>query len=386
MDSKNDDLLNALKRPTRESNELTLFDMEPDWRDDWWGMPEFSMADATPQKRITVNFMTDEDVKAFCDALSIKLSPSADSVWYPPQNRLAPKSFVWVGEPSETKYPVYIPSKGRAECETSGQLLRQAGVNPFWVVEPQEADAYKEKYGNQVLVLPFSNLGKGSIPARNWIWEHAKENGHAWHWIIDDNILGFWRTHNNRRLVVEKSSAPLRVVEDFADRYENLAFAGLSADGFCPDRNEISPIVMNTRIYSVTLINTNAPYRWRGLYNEDTDLCIRALKDGWSTALFKSMLMKKAHTAGGNHAGLKGGNTDNVYNTGDHRRAFAESLKEQHPDCVEVVWKFNRWHHQVDYSRFKKNKPILKRGITPTKAINEYGMRLVRAKKETTND
>jgi hypothetical protein len=47
--------------------------------------------------------------------------------------------------------------------------------------------------------------------------------------------------------------------------------------------------------------------------------------------------------------------------------------------CVEVVWKFNRWHHQVDYSRFK-NKLILKQGITKIMANNEYGMRLINAK------
>jgi SNF2 family DNA or RNA helicase len=55
---------------------------------------------------------------------------------------------------------------------------------------------------------------------------------------------------------------------------------------------------------------------------------------------------------------MAGGNTDNVYNSGDHRRAFAESLEAQHPDVVKVVWKFNRWHHEVDYRPFKANKLI----------------------------
>jgi hypothetical protein len=53
---------------------------------------------------------------------------------------------------------------------------------------------------------------------------------------------------------------------------------------------------------------------------------------------------------------MKGGNTDTIYNTGDDRREFAESLKAQHPDVVEVTWKFGRWHHQVNYLPFKKNK------------------------------
>jgi len=34
-------------------------------------------------------------------------------------------------------------------------------------------------------VLPFSNLGLGSYPARNWCWEHAISEGHAFHWILD---------------------------------------------------------------------------------------------------------------------------------------------------------------------------------------------------------
>jgi hypothetical protein len=91
--------------------------------------------------------------------------------------------------------------------------------------------------------------------------------------------------------------------------------------------------------------------------------------------------MDKPGTSGDKGGGaMKGGNTDNVYNGGDHRLAFAQSLKDQHPDCVEVTWKFNRWHHEVDYSKFKGNKPILKPGITPRVGSDEYGMRLVRVK------
>jgi hypothetical protein len=49
---------------------------------------------------------------------------------------------------------------------------------------------------------------------------------------------------------------------------------------------------------------------------------------------------------------MKGGNTDSVYTDGDQRKTFAESLQKQHPKIVDVVWKFKRWHHQVDYKGF----------------------------------
>ena len=92
----------------------------------------------------------------------------------------------------------------------------------------------------------------------------------------------------------------------------------------------IPPFTLNTRIYSMTLLRSELPYRWRGRYNEDTDLCLRALKDGWVTANFNAFLGDKATTMT-----MRGGNTDTVYNTGDHRREFAESLQRQHPVDIQ---------------------------------------------------
>lgn len=275
---------------------------------------------------------------------------------------------------SDLRYPVYIPSKGRAEIATTPGALDLLGIDYRLVVEDVEADEYARVWGeSKLLVLPFSNLGQGSIPARNWIWQHALDGGHARHWLIDDNVRAFYRMNHNRRLAVA-SNAIFRAAEDFTDRYENIAFSGFQNIAFAGDRSAtIPPIVWNTRIYSMTLIDTSLPYRWRGRYNEDTDLCLRALKDGLVTCQFNAFLGDKATTQD-----MPGGNTDNVYNTGDHRRAFAESLRDQHPDVVEVVWKFDRWHHKVDYSPFKGNAPILKQGITPTQGVNEYGMTLVK--------
>ncbi len=59
------------------------------------------------------------------------------------------------------------------------------------VVEPAEYENYAEVIDrNKILVLPsnFSEQGKGSIPVRNWVWEHSINEGHEWHWILDDNI------------------------------------------------------------------------------------------------------------------------------------------------------------------------------------------------------
>jgi hypothetical protein len=74
---------------------------------------------------------------------------------------------------------------------------------------------------------------------------------------------------------------------------------------------------------------------------------------------------------------MKGGNTDTIYNTGDNRREFAESLVRQHPDCAQVVWRYDRWHHEVDYSRFK-SKLIKKQDIEIKQGVDNYGMKLIK--------
>jgi hypothetical protein len=238
------------------------------------------------------------------------------------------------------------------------------------VIEPQEFPNYSAVIDPALLLqLPFSNLGQGSIPARNWIWEHAISEGHERHWILDDNIQKFFRMNNNLKVPVT-SGAPFAAIEDWTDRYTNVALSGMQYEFFAPRRIKVPPLSLNTRIYSCILIRNDLEFRWRGRYNEDTDLSLRILKAGWCTALFNAFLAKKIWTMQ-----MKGGNTDELYQ-GDGRRRMADSLREQHPDVTKVVWKWGRWQHSVDYRPFKNNKLMLKPGVVLQPGTNEYGMRL----------
>lgn len=368
-----------IQRPTKENDENFLFENDPATPDYWWGMPEFANGDATPTKTLKINFLTMSDYRKFCELIGQKLSSQSDSAWYPKQESMKGE-IEYDGPKVTTRYPVCIPSKGRYDCQKTGKTLDKMGVDYKFFVESKEADLYRQHIGaERVIEMPFSDLGQGSVPARNYIWEWAKDRGHARHWTLDDNIGAFVRCNNNRRLNC-KSGNLLRAIEDFADRYTNIAAIGPHHKGFVPDRSPgLTPVLWNSRVYSCILLDTALPHRWRGRYNEDTDLCLRLLKDGYCTALFRALLMDKSTTVGvKNSKPMKGGNTDNVYNTGDHRRAFAESLRDQHPDVVKVVWKFNRWHHSVNYRSFEKNKPTLRDGVVPTGSIDNYGIELVR--------
>jgi len=280
------------------------------------------------------------------------------------------------------KYPVYVISKGRWESRLTSKALEKMNMPYSIVIEPQEYDQYASVIDSKkILVLPFSNLGQGSIPARNWVWEDSISRGAERHWIIDDNINLFARLNRNLKVPVA-SGTMFRASEDFVDRYANVAISGLNYWMFAPRKEKIPPYYPNTRIYSCILIKNDLSIRWRGRYNEDTDLSIRALKDGWCTILFNAFLCDKAVTMT-----MKGGNTDELYagtNEGDKendgRYKMAESLVKQHPDITTISWKWGRWQHQVDYSPFAKNKLIRKEGIEIPQGVNNYGMILKQIK------
>lgn len=269
------------------------------------------------------------------------------------------------------KFPIYIISKGRWSRRQTSKTLEKMNVPYRIVVEPSEFENYAQVIDEcKILVLPsnFSELGKGSIPVRNWVWEHSINEGHEYHWILDDNIESIERFNNNLKIKCE-TGTPFYIIEDFVLRYENIALAGMNYALFCPAYEARPPIKFNTRIYSCILIKNNIDFRWRGRYNEDTDLSIRILKSGMCTVLFNAFLIGKRATMT-----QGGGNTDTIYNTGDKRKEFAESLTKQHPDIVKTVWRFNRWHHQVNYKIFDSNILIKKKGININNQTNNYGM------------
>jgi len=270
------------------------------------------------------------------------------------------------------KYPVYVISKGRWETRLTSKALERMHVPYSIVVEPQEYDEYASVIDpKKILVLPFSNLGQGSIPARNWVWEHSLSIGAKRHWILDDNLKMFFRFNRNETTPVT-SGTIFRCAEDMVDRYVNVGISGFQYYMFITRKRKISaPFILNTRVYSCILIQNDIPYRWRGRYNEDTDLSLRALKDGWCTILFNAYLALKITTMT-----MKGGNTEQLYEIEDGRLKMAKSLQDQHPDVVSIARRWNRWQHKVDYSAFRKNVLVRKKGVIIKPGINDYGMQL----------
>ena len=287
---------------------------------------------------------------------------------------------------SETKYPIYILSKGRSKQRMTMRALDRMGVISYRIaIEPQEYDEYAKTCGeDKLLVLPFSNHGKGSGPARNWCWEHSISEGHKRHWLMDDNIYEFWRLHKNRRYRVRRGSGIFRASEDFVDRFENIALAGLQYKFFCVDDYPYPPYILNTRIMSCFLIQNDTPIRWRGRYNEDVDISIRALQEGYCTMLFYAFLQGKARTGT-----VKGGNTSEVYNNYEEDASLRKSqmLMEMHPGIVTLVERYGRVHHHVDLDKIKnkegqpaRQNPLkIRDDIDLLNKVDNYNMKLYRS-------
>jgi hypothetical protein len=272
------------------------------------------------------------------------------------------------------RYPVYIPTKGRWDRPLTIKALRAVGVPFRAVVEPQEYFRYLPVVGaKDLLVLPHRD--RGLVVTRNWIWDHALASGTPRFWTIDDNVKAFYRWNENLKVPVSDGTI-FAAAEDFVDRYVNVPIAGFNYFMFVKRKARDAPFRLNTRVYSNMLIKTDSadprgkPYRNEGFYNDDTDLCLRVLKDGSCTVLFNAFLVEKSVTMT-----VKGGMTP--YYQSDGRWKMAEELRRKHPDVTKVIWKWGRWQHHVDYRPFRKNKLIRRPGLVVPAAVNNYGMRLV---------
>lgn len=251
------------------------------------------------------------------------------------------------------EYPVYIISKGRFEKTLTADNFESAGIDYLIAVEPQEYEQYCKKLGkHRVLKLPFSNLGLGSYPARNYCWEHAKANGYKYHWLFDDNIKDFRKWINGKRLVVKDIANALIYVEKYS-KQTDIDILGFEEWNFSP-RPPKQPFKLNCHVYSAMLIKTSLTYRWRLKYNEDVDLCLQVLHNGGTTASCLYYLSDKISTA----SKMKGGNQTELYQGNAPKKNLlkAKMLESVWPQYVKTVIRFGRHHHLIDWKQFKKNK------------------------------
>lgn len=285
------------------------------------------------------------------------------------------------------RYPVYVPSKGRADKPLTIRMFQSVGIPIRIVVEPGQFDAYAPLLGqgDDLLVLPED--GRGLVYSRNWIKDHATAEGHARHWQFDDDIRYMVRTYRGYRLRCP-ANACLAIAEDFVDRYENVGAASFNSEFFIPvtdgkamDANaNRPPFYLNARCYTVFLIDNTLPLRFRHRYNEDADYSLQVLASGYCTMLFNAFLINTPETM--SH---QGGQTD-IY-VKDGRLRMARELERAWPGVVQTRKRFGRPQHAIKHRWRRFDVPLRrKEGITiPAQGNDEHGLHLVQQRAFTTS-
>jgi hypothetical protein len=259
----------------------------------------------------------------------------------------------------QNRFMIYVITKGRWDTNYTIKSLDKLGITNYKVViETQEVENYIKSGVDKDKIIPFEKEdkeNKSGVPVRNFVWNYSIKQGEEYHWILDDNIKGFRRWNRNKRTPV-KSGYVFTHIEDYTMKKNNVMMSGMNYTCFNNDIDYGRDLITkNTRIYSCILIKNDIPNleeKWRGQFNEDTDLSLRVLKLGYGTMLFNNYLCDKNQTGK-----TKGGNQELYKNyTQEGYRKKTLSLIEQHPDVVKETSKFGKEsHHQVDYKPFRKN-------------------------------
>lgn len=290
------------------------------------------------------------------------------------------------------RYPVYVTTKDRYQHDRAftARMLARDGVPFYLTVETPQVEAYRElarglgQSEDCVLDMGFADLGLGVSSARNWCLDHSRSIGAARHWQLDDNSAHMYRTFDGDRFYVRCGMA-LTVIEDFTDRYENVALSGPTYAQFMSTTP--APFYLNVHVYSCTLINNAIECRWRGPYNEDTDMCLQVLSAQWCTILVNAFLIHKkaAFTTSGKR--LVEGGMSELYQ-GDGRLKMARQLERQWPYVVHVDRRFRRPQHIVRGQWRAFDTPLRRRpdvDFASMPKVDEYGMHL-EAVKEVRSD
>jgi hypothetical protein len=283
------------------------------------------------------------------------------------------------------RYPVYVTTKNRYQWEraVTARMLAQDGVPFVFTVETPQVEQYRELARRLevpedcVLDMGFQDLGLGVSSARNWCLDHARSIGAARHWQLDDNSAYMYRVFKGDRYHV-RSGVALAAIEDFTDRYTNIGLSGPNYAQFIP--TDPTPFYQNVHVYSCTLIDNAIDCRWRGPYNEDTDMCLQVLAAGLCTVLVNVFLLKKLATFQTNGKRTSLGGMSELYE-GDGRLRMARSLEQRWPHVVTVDRRWRRPQHVVDWRRF--DTPLQRRTDIDFDAfpkVDNYGMQLTATK------
>jgi hypothetical protein len=186
-----------------------------------------------------------------------------------------------------TRYPIYIPSRGRAETAATPRLFDASA--PYWfVVDESEAAAYRHRYGAEHVLENHEPVNQGLIAARNFCKDHAASIGAKYHWQLDDDIKSIANYSAKKRGDLSPAEC-LSYAETFVGRYANIGAACLGFTTF--GLMAKVPYELNKGMAGCVLYRSDVPYEFREDVPEDAEYTLQLLAGGWVTVKFYAFLI-----------------------------------------------------------------------------------------------
>lgn len=249
-------------------------------------------------------------------------------------------------------FPIFIPTRDRANSLSIAGVFDRERIPYTLVVEPQEEDAYRERFpASDILILPQNDAGLWY--AREFILDYCRQMGYFWHWQFDDNIKGFAEGTQPAT-----ARAALSYAESLVSQYDNLAIVSFDHKQFA--FRVKNPFTPNRRNASSLLIHTapGADFRPEAYMKQDLDFQLQRLTQGYSTILVHRFGMDKP-TMGSTKGGCQP-----LYKAGLHSE-YARRLAALWPN-TKLVEKDSGVDLRVDWKVYPNTlRPIVPGAKTP---------------------
>lgn len=227
----------------------------------------------------------------------------------------------------KVKFPIYIPSTGRAGALKTPRLLDKFGLEYYVVVERDEGEEYKRLYPNaHVLLLPDSNYGTSSV-ARNYCIQHSKIFDYPAHWQLDDDISNVF-CHNKAKVVHRDLVKIMTELEWMMVARPICAMVGIRVNNFL--KQVTKSISVNSSITSFFLVR-NTSMKFRGTMLVDMDYQLQALKKGYI------LLRRDDFAFSFAPPGKQPGGYSHIYNDDKRRIAAIKEFLKNNPDVDSTI-------------------------------------------------
>ena len=227
---------------------------------------------------------------------------------------------------------VFIPSKGRPYPKTA-KLLDDAGVPYTLFVEPQDADAYREKAKSRLIVIDKNDMGVSYV--RQQILRHAKKQEISWFWMLDDDITGLYSySEEEGKLVKDDTEKVLKAALSEASGTQGLVIAGLDFRQFAWSHKGKS--VENTHVCACVLINADEGWflKYPDHLMEDKSICLDAVSAGYKTVRYTKWAFATPAMGSGD------GGCQTLQDRGfEMKQAVDGLLKKFGPEIIKPVFK-----------------------------------------------